>query len=406
VRNVQAATAELVDIIERFYRLDLDQDCPMHVAAATLKLDQWGVKRVVSGRGLTPENAMRRCMFEAVERHIAVYSSSLEVTYSSSSDLASAAVDPRQLLQISDEQYAQRADWNTHVEVVHHIPQRFDETQTIGWVSAQSLSSESEKFMPVAYCSLGYPKARDEGFPIPDSSGLAAGSTFDDAAERGLLELIERDAVAIWWYNRLPMPALAFDTAALSFWKPFVEWTKRCGRRFWLLDLTSDLGVPVVAAVSCNEQGRDLSFGFGASNSPENAAESAMGEMVQFEATKKFHHLQERKLYPHFVTWCQTASINDYAFVVPTSPLRGILNARPLSIETMVDRLARKGLDAFAFAFPSASQDINVVRTIVPGLRSIWPRYAAGRLYEVPYDMGWVEDRKLEVELNPVPILY
>lgn len=403
---MQAATAELVDIIERFYRLDLDHDCPVHVAAAILKSDQWGVKRVVSGRGFNPEDAASRCMFEAVERHSAVYSSSLEVIRSSSSDLASKAVDPKQLLQISDDQYARREDWNTRVEAVHHIPKRFDETQTIGWVSAQSLSSESEKFIPVAYCSLGYPKARDEGFPIPDSSGLAAGSTFDDAAERGLLELIERDAAAIWWYNRLPMPALAFDTAALSFWRPFVEWTMRCGRQFWLLDLTSDLGVPVVAAVSCNEQGRDLSFGFGASNSPENAAESAMGEMVQFEATKKYHLNQGPALYPHFLTWCQTASINDYAFVVPTSPLRGILNARPLSIETMVDRLARKGLDAFAFAFPSASQDINVVRTIVPGIRSIWPRYAAGRLYDVPYELGLIERRNLEAELNPVPILY
>lgn len=403
---MQAATAEQVDVIERLYRLDLDHDCPVHVAAATLKPDQWGVKRVVSGRGLTPEDAIRRCTLEAIERHSAIYSSSIEVIRSSSLDLASSAIDPLQLLQISDDQYARRAVWNSLVDTVHHIPQRFDETRTIGWVSAQSLSSQSAKFVPVAYCSLGHPMAQDEGFPIPDSSGLAAGSSLDDAVERGLLELIERDAVAIWWYNRLPMPPLTFDTAELSFWKPYAEWIKRCQRQFWLLDLTNDLGVPVAAAISCDEQGTDLSFGFGAGKSPEVAAESAAGELVQFEATKTYHRQQELKQYPHFLDWCKSAQINEHAFVVPAEPRQKKRNTQSVSVETIVERLARHGLTAFALEFPNAHRHIKVVRTFVPGLRPIWPRYAAGRLYNVPYELGWIKQRKQETELNPVPILY
>jgi oxazoline/thiazoline synthase len=35
-----------------------------------------------------------------------------------------------------------------------------------------------------------------------DSNGNAAGSSLEDAVLQGLLELVERDAVALWWYNR------------------------------------------------------------------------------------------------------------------------------------------------------------------------------------------------------------
>ena len=36
-----------------------------------------------------------------------------------------------------------------------------------------------------------------------DSNGCAAGNTLEEAIVQGFLELVERDAYAIWWYNRL-----------------------------------------------------------------------------------------------------------------------------------------------------------------------------------------------------------
>ena len=38
--------------------------------------------------------------------------------------------------------------------------------------------------------------------PWADSNGNAAGSSPEDAVVQGFLELVERDAVALWWYNR------------------------------------------------------------------------------------------------------------------------------------------------------------------------------------------------------------
>ena len=39
---------------------------------------------------------------------------------------------------------------------------------------------------------------------------------------------------------------------------------------------------------------------------------------------------------------------------------------------------------------------------IAPGLRHFWARFAPGRLYDVPVELGWVPQRLQEDELNPV----
>jgi ribosomal protein S12 methylthiotransferase accessory factor len=38
----------------------------------------------------------------------------------------------------------------------------------------------------------------------------------------------------------------------------------------------------------------------------------------------------------------------------------------------------------------------------VPGLRHFWPRFAPGRLYDVPVRLGWIARPLAEDELNPI----
>ena len=52
----------------------------------------------------------------------------------------------------------------------------------------------------------------------PSSNGSAAGNRLEEAILQGLFEAVERDAVAIWWYSRLPRPpVLADGPTAVSF---------------------------------------------------------------------------------------------------------------------------------------------------------------------------------------------
>jgi ribosomal protein S12 methylthiotransferase accessory factor len=45
-----------------------------------------------------------------------------------------------------------------------------------------------------------------------------------------------------------------------------------------------------------------------------------------------------------------------------------------------------------------------VVKVIVPGMRHFWSRFAPGRLYDVPVELGWRPAPSAEDELNPTPM--
>src|SRR5882724_2591978 len=96
----------------------------------------------------------------------------------------------------------------------------------------------------------GYPAPPDLACCVSDPSGSAAGTSLEEAVLQGVLELVERDALAIWWYNRVRRPAIALDAVDDPYVRRLVQWYGERGRALWALDLTTDLGIPAVAAVS------------------------------------------------------------------------------------------------------------------------------------------------------------
>ena len=55
---------------------------------------------------------------------------------------------------------------------------------------------------------------------------------------------------------------------------------------------------------------------------------------------------------------------------------------------------------------PTAAPETGMwTRTIVPGLRHYKPRFAPGRLYDVPVRLGWRQEPLEETQLNPVPLV-
>lgn len=87
-----------------------------------------------------------------------------------------------------------------------------------------------------------------------NSNGCAAGATRNDATRTEMWECIERDALALGWHGGLPARVLALDVINRQqprlFW-----WLNLRDRPTRLLDLTTGIGFPVVAAVSSNPRG-------------------------------------------------------------------------------------------------------------------------------------------------------
>ncbi len=117
------------------------------------------------------------------------------------------------------------------------------------------------------------------------SLGMAAGVTVDEARCAGLLELVERDAVARWWLHQQPPHSVDLRHAApvADLVAALRNGADAPQRATGLLLLGSPTGVPVVCAFSLEPDGRGLAVGFRAAFDVESAARGAVLEMMQME---------------------------------------------------------------------------------------------------------------------------
>ena len=117
-----------------------------------------------------------------------------------------------------------------------------------------------------------------------DSNGCAAGNTLEEAIVQGFLELVERDSYAIWWYNRLQRAEVDLSQFDDSYIRDLQIQLAETGRRLWVLDITSDLGIPSFVAMShSTENGQDfVEFGSGSHFDARIAMLRALTELNQF----------------------------------------------------------------------------------------------------------------------------
>ncbi|WP_433239632.1 YcaO-like family protein [Streptosporangium sp. CA-135522] len=117
-------------------------------------------------------------------------------------------------------------------------------------------------------------------------SGTATGVTEPEAVLHGLLEVVERDALShalLDWYldGRSRISALAPHVLPPDLRRLHREATTLLGSPPLIIDITSDLGIPVYCALSSRAGPYPGVIGSGASLSPDYAVERALTEVVQ-----------------------------------------------------------------------------------------------------------------------------
>jgi ribosomal protein S12 methylthiotransferase accessory factor len=73
--------------------------------------------------------------------------------------------------------------------------------------------------------------------------------------------------------------------------------------------------------------------------------------------------------------------------------------------DQVVDCFARveaKGMEVLILDQTRPDVGLPVAKVVVPGMRHFWARYAPGRLYDVPVELGWLKRPKREKDLNPI----
>lgn len=186
-------------------------------------------------------------------------------------------------------------------------------------------------------------------------------------------------------------------------------------REVWVLDVTADLGVPTMVAVSrrTGTPREDIMFGFGAHFDPATALRRALTELNQLLPAVLDLDNMSGQDDPDAMRWWQQATVADQPYLVPdpTLPARtpadySYLHMPDLAddIETLQTRLENAGLEVLVLDQTRPDVGLPVVKVIVPGMRGFWARLAPGRLYDVPLELGQLTTPTEYHELNPLPL--
>jgi ribosomal protein S12 methylthiotransferase accessory factor len=300
------------------------------------------------------------------------------------------------------------------------VPEPFDPDREIDWSPFWDLTANREVLVPSAFCYYGHPEGR-QFFCGTDANGTAAGNTIEEAVMQGLLELIERDAIAVWWYNRILRPAVDLDSFNLPYVRSLQRYYASLGRELWALDLTHDLGVPVFAGVSrrVNAPTEDLIVSFGAHLDPVVALTRALTETNQFLPALSKIKPDNTVAYvyedPDAISWWKTATLANQPYVAPAAgqasrakqdfPVQATSDLRD-DVEQLKARLADKGVHVLVLDQTRGDIGFPVVKVLAPGLRHFWRRLAPGRLYDVPVSLGWLKAPIAERDLNPISMFF
>jgi ribosomal protein S12 methylthiotransferase accessory factor len=353
------------------------------------------------GRGKTRHEAETGCIGEALERYSLIYRGDEHVVRACFSTVD--AIHPNDIQLFSESQYRGRLEWNASADDDCYVGEPFQPDVPVDWLEARPLErGNGTKLVAAAGCLMWYQFRQGEpDFARADTIGCGGGSTFDHALDHGLLEWIERDAMAIWWDNRLRRPALRLESLESDELDEVVRGLRTIGRDLYLLDCTTDIGIPAYVSVAPRFDGSEPLIAGAAHLSARTAAYNAASEVGQVWYEAKRSGGLPDTMRP----WLLLESTATQPYLKPCgfidAPREPELRGERLW-EHIVERLGAVGLRAYAVDHSRPDVLSRTVRAIVPGLRHIWNRRAPGRLYDVPVKMGWLDRPNAEKDLNPV----
>lgn len=308
-----------------------------------------------------------------------------------------ACIGYERLLPYSQSQFNRFTGENHPDSKLKQAAIRYDDS-SVYWLPVWSLSSSQKTYVPLSLCFSQVP-FDDERFGRWSSNGCAAGNCLEEAILQGLLELIERDAVAIWWYNRTVRQA--FDLSRLNQGNlATLDQSLSLTHDYWVLDISTDIGVPAMVAIGVDKKTNGFILGMGCHLSPELAAQRALTELCQlipirdqngapfdFDAIEKAPYL-----YP----------------AVDGSPSRIAQACHDKDIQKqvhfIVTVLTQLNMDTLVLNYSRAHVPLHTAKVFVPGLCHIWPQLGNQRLYQTPVKQGLRTRMLNEQQINPLPL--
>jgi ribosomal protein S12 methylthiotransferase accessory factor len=414
VARYRKHVSPLTGVISRLERIDAD--LPMNTnfhavhnfsaPARTFDELRAGLGGGSYGKGSTAEQGEASALMEAIERYSGIFQGDeIRATRRFTDFPSGDAILANDVQLFSDAQLHDQPKPDGPDEPPS-MPVPFDRSAAIEWSPVWSLRDQRFKYLPTSLLYFFY---RGPGEFHTDSNGCAAGNTIEEAIVQGFLELVERDAYAIWWYNRLQRPELDLGQFDDSYIRDLQTQLAATGRRLWVLDVTSDLGIPSFVAILhwTDKLQENIEFGSGAHFDTRIALLRALTELNQFLSIGLMDGGTGEN---SSLDGSTPLRLQDHPFLTPAGKpaVQPGFGSKFGQLDTLEQVTAcmnlaqRQGLDFLVLNQTRPDIEVPVVRVIVPGMRHFYQRFAPGRLYDVPVKLG-LRDRPLsENELNPL----
>lgn len=279
-----------------------------------------------AGKGRRPDDAILRARAEAVERHCGAWAGDRPIRRGRARDLAGAV-----------------------------LPPGVAEDDEIDWCEARSLLDGSARWLAAGSAWYGY----SAGLPPAHSVGCAAGPTLEAAILAGLLELVERDALARWWHGMRAVPGVAEADGG------------------WLLALPHQLNLPVIVALATDASGVVV-LGAAADVDGPRAAERARlerGQIAVLMAAERHGLIVDPAdpLHARLANWRADDDIADSPWLRPSGELRLTDLVAAGGLPACLERLRAARLDLVVLDQTRPEIGVPVVRVVVPGLMQPMP---------------------------------
>ena len=196
------------------------------------------------GKGRTDHQAKVGAVCEAIERFNGIYRGDERTSTAPTPSLSDRAIHPEELLLFSDAQYAIATPGTRPRPRATTRPGPAGRERTIQWTPVWSLRDGRERLAPAGYCWYGHPDIAAHFYSASDANGCAAGNTVEEAILQGLME----SSSATRWRRG----GTTGRRGRRSTWRRSTSPTCRScasimrglGRNLWVLDITTDLGIP------------------------------------------------------------------------------------------------------------------------------------------------------------------
>ncbi|MEN4005749.1 MAG: YcaO-related McrA-glycine thioamidation protein [Methanobacteriaceae archaeon] len=321
-----------------------------------------GAVSIYAGKGATKDQAKASAMMEAFER----YSAEPHESHTENNlvyglfDEMERCIDPESLI----------------LPELSFDPKKME----LEWIKAVNIKDDEEYLLPADAVFHPYNCKNNVNLFKSNTNGLASGNKIEEAIFHGITEVIERDAWSLFEIKRNKAPEINLETTRNPLINGIVDKFKKAGIDIKAVDLTSDVEMTTIAAVSDDTVLKDpalLTLGVGTHLDPEIAVLRALTEVAQSRATQ-IHGTREdttRAVFMRKAGYERMKRINRHWFGESEEiiELDEIKNQSGKSfkedIKTSLKLLKKVGFSKALFVDLTRPEiEIPVVRVIIPGM--------------------------------------